>query len=187
MSELNSEIGARIMGARELNELDREQFAARLNITTEQLENYEKGNVDIPVSIIHDISASFDISMTELLTGESARMSVFSVVRKGRGVGIERRKAYDYKSLAYNFADRKIDPFLITVEPNAADENMHMTSHGGQEFHYCLDGRLRIVIDKYETVLDEGDSIYFDSKYLHGMQALDQKPAHMLVIITGKE
>lgn len=187
MSELNREIGVRIRALRELAELNREEFARKIGATPAQLAQYEAGEIDIPVSFLHDVSEAFDISMTELLTGEKARLSVYSVVRKGRGVGIERRKAYDYKSLAYNFAGRKIDPYLITVDPKPENEPVHMTSHSGQEFHYVLEGTVRVVIAKYETVLEPGDSVIFDSTYPHGIQAVGGEPARLLVTITGKE
>ena len=187
MSDLNREIGARIKGVRELENLSREDFAKRLDIDPGLLAQYEGGSVEIPVSILHDISSHFDVSMTELLTGESARLSVYSVVRKGKGVGIERRKAYDYKSLAYNFADRKIDPYLITVEPKPEGEPPHMTSHSGHEFLYVLEGRVRVCVAKYDSVLNEGDSIYYDSTYPHGIQAVGGQPAKLLVTITGRD
>ncbi len=187
MSDLNREIGARIQGVRDLNSLSREEFAAKLDITPVTLAQYEGGSVEIPVSILHDISANFDVSMTELLTGESAKLSVYSVVRKGKGVGIERRKAYDYKSLAYNFSGRKLDPYLITVEPKTGEEPPHMTSHSGHEFLYVLEGQVRVTVAKYESVLQQGDSIYYDSTYPHGIQALGNTPAQLLVTITGRD
>ncbi|MDL2253771.1 XRE family transcriptional regulator [Ruminococcaceae bacterium OttesenSCG-928-I18] len=187
MSELNRDIGARIKGVRDLNGLTREEFAKQLGISTELLAQYEGGSTEIPVSILHEISSKFDVSMTELLTGESAKLSVYSVVRKGKGVGIERRKDYDYKSLAYNFSDRKLDPYYITVEPKPEGEPVHMTSHSGHEFLYVLEGSVRVVVAKYETLLQEGDSIYYDSTYPHGIQAAGGKTARLLVTITGRD
>lgn len=187
MSELNREIGTRIRGVRDMSDISRETFAQRIGITPELLRAYEHGHVDIPVSVLHDIAAAFDVSMTELLTGERARLSVYSVVRAGKGVGIERRRAYDYRSLAYNFAGRVMDPYLITVAPKPDGEPVHMTSHEGQEFHYCLSGRVRVVIAKYETVLGPGDCVYFDSTYPHGLAALGEETARLLVTITAKE
>lgn len=183
MSEVNREIGERIKGIRELSDLSVAELAGKVNTTPELLSRYESGAVDIPVSILHDISNELDIGMTELLTGESAKLSVYSVVRKDRGVGVDRRAAYDYKALAYNFANRKMDPFLITIEPKPDGEPFSLNVHGGHEFHYCLEGSFKIKIDKHEIIIGEGDSIYFDSTYPHGMKALNGLPARELVII----
>ncbi len=187
MSELNREIGERVKGVRLLNELSGEEFAKRVGATPEQLAKYESGTADIPVSFLHDVSHRFEISMTELLTGEGAKLSVYSVVRKGKGVGVNRRQGYDYRSLAYNFAGRLIDPFHITVEPKPEGTPASMATHAGQEFHYVLEGVMRLKIAKYETILHEGDSIYFDSTFPHGMEAVGGKPVHLLVVITGRE
>jgi mannose-6-phosphate isomerase-like protein (cupin superfamily) len=100
------------------------------------------------------------------------------------GLVVDRRKAYDYKALASNFANRKIDPFLITIEPKPEDQPISLNSHGGQEFHYCIEGDFVIQIDKHIIEIHEGDSIYFDSACPHGMRALNGKPARELVIIA---
>lgn len=183
MSNVNHEIGERIKGIRELSDLSIAQLAERVRTTPELLSQYESGMIDIPVSILHDISTELNIDMTELLTGESAKLSVYSVVRKNKGVGVDRRAAYDYKALAYNFANRKIEPFLITIEPKSDDEPFSLNLHGGHEFHYCLEGSFKIKIDKHEIIINEGDAIYFDSTCPHGMKALDGKIARELVII----
>lgn len=183
MSELNKEIGLRIKGIRELSELSLQELAQKINIDPQLLSGYEMGKNDIPVSVLHDISGVLPISMTELLTGEAAKLSVYSVVKKGEGVGVDRRQAYNYQSLAYNFANRTIDPFLITI-PVKEDDDFSLNTHSGQEFHYCIEGSFQIKIAKYTIVLNEGDSIYFDSTYPHGMKALGGKPAKELVVIN---
>ncbi|MCL1886198.1 MAG: cupin domain-containing protein [Dehalococcoidia bacterium] len=187
MSEMNREIGERIKGIRTLNKLTPDEFAKRAGTTPEQLSQYEDGSVEIPVSFLHDLSQHFDISMTELLSGESAKLSQYSVVRKGKGVGVSRRKDYDYQSLAYNFAERTTDPFYITIEPKHDSDAPSLVCHAGQEFHYVLDGTVRVKIDKHETVLQAGDSVYFDSTYPHSIEALENKTAHMIIVISGKE
>lgn len=184
MNNLNRDIGERIKGVRKLNELSGEEFAAQLGIEPALLERYERGEADIPVSILHGIAGAFGVGMTELLTGEAAKLSVYSVTRKGKGVGIQRRASYDYQSLAYNFNDRIIDPFLIVVEPKGEEVPVGTNTHTGQEFHYCLEGTALVRIDKHEVVLHEGDSVIFNSTYPHGIKALGGKSAKLLVTIT---
>ena len=183
MNNINQEIGARIKGIRELNELTLENLAERVNTPAEQLADYENGEADIPLSILHDISAELNISMTELITGDRAKMSVYSVTRSGKGKGIDRRKAYDYTSLADNFSRRKMEPFVITIEAKPEDAPFTLNTHGGQEFHYCLEGSFVIMIGNHVITINEGDSIYFDPKHPHGMKALNEKDAKDLVVL----
>ena len=90
---------------------------------------------------------------------------------------------YGYQNLAYNFANRKLEPFMVTVAPNDSNE-IPVSVHSGHEYHYCVEGRFIMKIDNHEYVIEEGDSIYFVSTSPHGMKALDGKPAKILVIIV---
>lgn len=182
MSQLNSEIGQRLRGARELNDLSPDALAAELQITAAELAAYEAGEKDISVSVLHNASAILGVSITELMTGEAARLRQYSLVRREKGVAVDRRATYDYRSLGYNFEGREMDPYLITIPPGGDD--FHLNSHSGQEFHYCLEGSFAIRIGSHSITLGEGDSVYFDSSCPHGMVALGGKPALSLVIIT---
>jgi mannose-6-phosphate isomerase-like protein (cupin superfamily) len=46
-----------------------------------------------------------------------------------------------------------------------------------------IEGSMKVVIDGKELILEEGDSLYFDSSKPHGMQALNGKNAKFLAII----
>ena len=98
-------------------------------------------------------------------------------------MSVERREAYKYQNLAANFIHKKAEPFLVTVEPKPSEGNVSKNSHPGQEFNYILEGRMKYYIHENEIVLEEGDSIFFDSNYPHAMESLDGKPARFLAII----
>ena len=76
-----------------------------------------------------------------------------------------------------------LDPFLVTVEPSAADAPIHLNSHQGQEFNYVTSGSLLLTIGKKTLTLNEGDSIYFDATQPHGMKAIGDKAVQFLAII----
>ena len=113
--------------------------------------------------------------------GEEPKMSSYFLTRAGKGTSIERTKAYKYQALAAGFIHREADPFIVTVEPN--DAPMHYNSHEGQEFNYILEGRMMLSINGKELILNEGDSLYFNSKLPHGMKALDGKNVRFLAVI----
>lgn len=118
------------------------------------------------------MSNTLNVSITELLTGEQAKMHVYSVTRAGKGVDVERSSAYKYRDLAHNFADRRVSPFLVTIAPSGDDEPYHLNVHTGHEYHYCLEGAFKIKIDNTILEIHEGDSLYFDSGHPHGMKAI---------------
>jgi len=183
MSDQIKQIAMRVKELREIFGVSLESLAEEFKLPLSLCEQYESGNTDIPVSYLVALANKFNIELTALLTGEEPKLHIYSLVRKGKGVSVERRKEYGYQSLAYNFSNKKAEPFLVTVQPNG--DSVHLNSHPGQEFNYILEGTLKIVIDKHELILHEGDSLYFDSGYKHGMQALNGKPARFLAVIIG--
>lgn len=183
MSEQIRQIAARIKELREISGISLESLAREFEISVETYEQYESGNVDIPVSFLYMIANKFNVELTAILTGEGPRLRNYCLVRKGKGVSVERQKQYKYWSLAYNFAQKKAEPFIVSVEPEAEETPVHYNSHPGQEFNYVLEGTLKIIINGYELTLNEGDSLYFDSGIQHGMKALNGKPAKFLAVI----
>ena len=182
MNELNREIGQRIAGLRELTETSRADFAKSIRITQAELSAYEAGEKDIPVSVLHEVSQQYGVSTTELMTGQAARLHQYCVVRSGKGIAVDRREAYGYRSLAYNFVSRQMEPMYITIPASDPAQPYALNTHGGQEFHYCLEGGFTIRIAGHEVQLEQGDSIYFDSSSPHGMKS--PGGAKCLVIIT---
>jgi quercetin dioxygenase-like cupin family protein/DNA-binding XRE family transcriptional regulator len=183
MSEQIKQIAARIKELREIYGYSIETLAKEFHVPLETYIGYESGNVDIPVGFLHKISNKLNVNMTALITGEEPKLQNYSLVRRGKGATVDRRKAYKYQNLAYNFLNKKAEPFLVTVEPKPEDSPMEYNSHPGQEFNYVLEGKLKIVINGYEIIMNEGDSLYFDSGQEHGMKALNEKPASFLAII----
>jgi mannose-6-phosphate isomerase-like protein (cupin superfamily) len=183
MNEQIRQIADRIRGLREIARLSVETCAHDLAIPGETYRKYESGAMDIPVSFLYQIAQKFQVELSSILTGEEPRLRIYSVTRGGRGVKVERRKDYAYQSLAFNFIDKKMEPFLITVEPNRESAPVPLNSHPGQEFEYLLEGTLKVVVGGHEVVLAVGDSIYFDASHPHGVMAVGDAPAKFLAVI----
>lgn len=181
MSEQLRAIGQRVAELREIEGLSPEALARQLGVSAELYRRYENGEEDIPVGLLFQIAQGFDVELTALLTGDNPRLHVYSVTRAGEVVQVDRRADYDYEALAYNFVNKKCEPFMVTVEP---DKEPSLNSHPGQEFDYVLEGRIRIIVDGHEIQLAAGDCIYYDSSRPHSMTALDGAPARFIAIIA---
>lgn len=174
-------IAERIKELREISGISAETLAIDLGVAKDLFLQYESGTVDIPVSFLFKIAHKLDMELSALIGGDEPKLHVYSVVRNGKGLKVKRRKQYHYESLAYNFIQKKAEPFLVTIDP-AAENSLELNSHPGQEFNYVIEGSMKITIDTHEIILNEGDSIYFDSGYNHSMKAMDNKTVKFLAV-----
>jgi transcriptional regulator with XRE-family HTH domain len=183
MEEQIRQIAERLKGLREVMDITIEEVASACGITSDQYLEYESGSIDIPVGFLHNVSRQYGVELTVLLTGQEPHMHSYSLVRKNQGVGVERSKAYKYQALAFSFINRKAEPFLVTADPKPESTGISLNTHFGQEFNFILKGRLKIELGGKEMILEEGDSIYFDSGLPHGMLALDGKECQFIAVI----
>lgn len=183
MEDSMKQIGERLKGLRDVLDIQPEEIAELCGISVSQYEKMEKGESELSVANLQKISKRYGISLDVLMFGEEPHMRNYFLTRKGQGLQVERRKAYNYESLASGFRGRKADPFIVTVEPKGDDVPKEMNSHNGQEFNMVIDGTMELYIGNKVLVLNEGDSIYFDATLPHGMRALNNKSVKFLAII----
>jgi quercetin dioxygenase-like cupin family protein len=182
MQDNLAQIPGRIKELREILEISAMDIAHDIAIPLETYLKYERGESDIPISVLYKISARFGIDATVLLTGEDPRMDTASVCRRGKGDRIERYPGYEYSSLAYNFTGRTIEPLLVFLDPR---EMAAPVTHPGQEFNYVLEGKVKVTIGGREYILETGDSIFFNAGIPHGQTAVEG-PAQFITIIEER-
>ncbi|NTV90407.1 MAG: helix-turn-helix transcriptional regulator [Clostridiales bacterium] len=180
MNEKVKDIAARIKGLRLLSGISEKEVAEKLLVSVSEYQKFETGEDDIPISILYELADFYGVDLTEVLTGVSPKLRDVCFVKKGEGLKIERYDQYDFQSLAYKYANRKIEPMLVKLDPL---KDPQLVSHNGQEFNYCLEGKMKVVIGTEEYLLEPGDSLYFNSITPHKMLALEDKPAKFLTII----
>ena len=185
MEDQLKQIGERLRGLRDVLDLTAEEVAETIGISAEKYEKIEAGELDITISNLMKIAHKYGVSTEELIFAESPHMKSYFVVRKGQGMSIERTKAYKYQSLVGGFVNHKADVFIVTVEPKPGAHTVYKNSHAGQEFNLVLEGKMELYIGGKTIVLEEGDSIYFDSTKPHGMLAIGDKAVKFLAFTVG--
>jgi quercetin dioxygenase-like cupin family protein len=176
------DIAPRLRGLRDALDLTVEELAQKVGVDVDKVRLFEAGETEIPVGYLMKVAHACHVDLTVLISGVEPHLTGYSLVRRGEGLSVERRKDYDYKSLAYRFSGRKMEPFLITVPPKAV-QDMNLVSHSGQEFIHVLEGRLEIRVGDEVLELSPGDSLYFDSQNPHALRGLDDKHAVFVDVI----
>lgn len=184
------EIAQRIKALREILELSPEEVAEKTGVTTEEYIQMESGESDFSFTFLYECAKTLGVDLMEIVTGEQPRLSFYSIVRKGTGLPIKRRKGFTYQHLAYLFKEKTAEPFLVTA-PYCAEEQeqpIHLSYHAGQEFDLVLKGSLKVAMEDHVEVLSEGDAIYYDSGKGHGMIATGGAECVFLaVVLKGEE
>lgn len=185
MNDKIIEIAQRIRGLREDFGISVTEMAQLVEVTEEEYLSYEEGKRDFSFTFLYKIAARLGLDISELLTGSSPTLSVYTHVRKGKGLSIERRKGFKYQSLAYLFRNRNAEPFLVeAVYDEAADKGEIMQrDHDGQEFDYILSGSLKVKIDDHEFIMEAGDAVYYDASHRHGMVATKGETCVFLAVV----
>ena len=182
-----SEIATRIKELRQIMGYSVYFMADKTGMTQDEYREYESGNVDIPFSFIHKCALIFDVEMTELLEGNTAKLSTYTVTRKGAGQKTAKEDGIDISNLAPKFKDKIAEPYFVTYEYNASQQNkpIHLATHSGQEFDLVLSGQLKVQIGEHVEVLEEGDSIYYNSSTPHGMIAIGGESCTFVAVVMS--
>lgn len=186
MSENVKEIAERIREVREIKGFAMEDAARKLGIQLETYKQYEDAAIGVPISTLYEMAGIFSVDFTELLTGNSPKLHNYCLVKNGEAINVERYKGYKFQSLAYNFINKKIEPLMVTIEPEE-NSKISLVVHPGQEFNYVLEGRIKVILGGSEVEMSVGDSLYFDPEIPHGQTALDNMPAKFLTVILHEK
>ena len=183
------EIASRIKEMREIMGWSIADMAQKTEVSEEQYVLFESGAADIPFTFIHKCALVFDVELTELIEGRSARLSSYTVTRKGKGQETAKEDGINIMNLAPKFRDKIAQPYWVRYEYNAAQQNkpIHLTKHSGQEFDLVLSGSLKVQIGEHTEILNEGDSIYYNSSTPHGMIAVDGKDCVFCAVVLPGE
>ena len=181
MNDYN-EIGARLRELREVSDYTVEELAAELNLSPEVYASYEENGKDVPISVIYEISRKFKVDFTEIVTGQSAKLDTYHLIRRGGGKIVNRNPEYHFEDLAYRYANKIMQPLLVTLEPS--DDVAKLITHSGQEFNLVLEGTVIVTLGDKEFTMTEGDSIYFNPTIPHGQRCGGDVKARFLTVIT---
>ena len=182
-------LGKRIKQIRNKNGLTQEVLSARSSLTKSYISLLEAGKKIPAISTLSRIAVALGMPIGEFFesTDDSSDVAVvrknerFQVAQRGTSFG------YIYEALSLQKKDKLMDPFIVKVLPGDKSKGKGVEfEHAGEEFDFVLEGRIKYIINNQEYVLDEGDSIYFDSTMKHRVEAIGKKPAVTLSIHASR-
>ena len=184
------EVAERIREMREIAGFSEGQMAEKTEVSVEEYAMYEAGKTDMPFTFIHKCALAFGVEMSALLEGHTAKLTSYTVTRKGEGQITSEEEGILIKNLASNFKKRLAEPYWVRYEYSAEQQKkpIHLTKHSGQEFDIVMKGCLKVQVGEHTEILHEGDSIFYNSSTPHGMIAInDQDCTFIAVVLPGED
>ena len=179
------DIAARIRDMREILGYSTQKMAEMTEVSEDLYRQYETGTVDLPFTFIHKCANVLGVEITVLLEGRSARLSGYTVTRRGKGLTTASEDGITIQDMAPMFRKKLATPYWVTYQYSAdlQDKPIHTTTHAGQEFDLVIKGAMRVKVGDHEEILREGDSIFYKSSTPHGMIAIDGQDCVFLAMI----
>ena len=176
-----SEVGPGIRAIREELGLSLREVSARAGPSVNAISRIERGDNSPTVASLHMIAEALGVSITEFFV-KQAEQSVIYLQPADRD--LSEYETMKIESLGSGLRNQQLEPFLITVQPGHAVDTKPIT-HAGQEFVYCLEGRIcyRVGEDAYR--MEPGCSLLFDAGQPHYFWNNSDAPARLIFVFQA--
>ncbi len=184
-----AEVSQRIVELRDIYGFTDEQMAEKAQVSLEEYHAYLDGREDMPFAFVHKCALAFDVEITDLLEGQSAKLSTYNVTRCGEGTTTANEEGILIQNIAPKFKKKLANPYWVKYEYSSELQSkpIEVTTHSGQEFDLVIKGTLKVQIGDNIEVLHEGDSIYYKSSTPHGMIAVDGEDCIFLAMVMAED
>ena len=183
------EVAGRIKGLREAKGYTQEELAKLTGVSVEDYKVLEEGETDFSFTFIYKCAKACGVEVVDLLEGTSSTLSSFTITRKGEGLKILKKHGVEYNNLAPKFKDKLAEPFLVKFPylPEEQNAPIKLSSHKGQEFDVIVKGSLKVQVGNHVDVLNEGDSIFYNSTIPHGMIAVSEGGCEFHAVVLNPQ
>jgi len=184
-----AEVAKRIGELRDIYGFSAEEMAEKTELTLEEYLSFEQAKEDLPFSFIHKCALAFDVEITDLLEGQSAKLTAYNVTRRGKGQTTANEDGILIQNLAPKFRNKLANPYWVKYEYRSELQSMpiELATHSGQEFDLVIKGSLKVQIGEHTEILHEGDSIFYKSSIPHGMIAVNGEDCLFLAMVMAED
>ena len=179
--------GRMIRELREQKGLSIDTLGKKTQLSQDQLFQIEEGTLSPALGVLIKIARALDVKVGTLMGAEATHS--FMIVRKeemAKHPHLVSKESlgykYSYITLGQEKKDRRMEPFLVILEPGAI-ESEKISVHEGEEFLYVLEGEMEIGLGQNKEVLFPGDSIYYDGSIPHTLKCYGEVPAKIVAVI----
>jgi transcriptional regulator with XRE-family HTH domain len=176
-------VGQRLKALRAERGLTVRDLARVSDLAFTTISMIERGKMSPTVSTLHKLSIALGVPLAYFVS-ESPPEPVIHLRRQ------ERRPAHSAHVLLENLGasgpDQPLQLLLLTLQADA-DSGPEMILHLGQEFAFCLEGRIEYEVDDKPYTLEPEDSLLFEAHLPHRWRNCQNAPSRLLLVLHASQ
>jgi transcriptional regulator with XRE-family HTH domain len=176
-------LGERIKRRRESLHMQLNDLARKVGVSSSALSQIENAKAFPSIVTLKTIADSLSTTVGELI-GENETLTKNPLIKREDKKFVKRNESgTELFLLSHHDPLKQMETYLVQFERGSDTQDI-FTEHPGQEFCFILKGRIKFLLDEREHLLEEGDSLYFNSNVSHQAVNGSKGAASMLWIIT---
>jgi transcriptional regulator with XRE-family HTH domain len=185
-------IGEKLRSLRKHRRLTLGALSKRAGYSVSALSKMENERLGLTYDKLARLAIALEVDMSTLFTdkepAEGAQaVGRRSVARKGSGKSISTGN-YDYLYVSTELSRKQMVPIVVKIHATSIEEFGPLVRHGGEEWIYVTKGEVEIHSEFYQPErLQEGDSIYLDSRMGHAYISMSKGGAEVVSVCSAPE
>jgi len=174
-------LGTRLKSLRSQQGWTLEQLSKRTGLSEPYLSRLEGGTRQPSLAALITLGQVYNIPIRTLLDAGDEPSSRCAVIRAGSPVP-RTANGLSYRPISGGGALTNLQAIAIAIPPNRHYEKFNQ--HDGEEWLYVLSGRVKLVFEGEEHLLDAGDAAHFDARTPHRLAADGKRGAEVLLVAS---
>jgi transcriptional regulator with XRE-family HTH domain len=179
-------IGPKIRALRLKKEMGLVQLGEHTGLSPAMLSKIERGHLFPTLPTLLRIALVFGVGLEHFFVDSGDRPAV-AVTRKSDRLRLPDRPgleppSYLFESLDFPATDRKMEAYYAEFPVHSRPSEPHR--HEGAEFIYVLKGQLVVNINGEDTILNEGDTMYFGSGAPHSYRRHGRSASAAIFVVA---
>lgn len=170
------------------------EVSERTRIPVSTLSKIETGKMSLSYEKLLRLSQGLGIDITRLFAAAAALPAAThtangrrSITPAGEGPSIQ-TATYNYTYPSADLLNKLLNPMIIDIKVRSIEEFGDLMRHSGEEYVLVLEGECEFHSDIYApSLLQTGDSVYFDASMGHGYVAVGDTPCRILSVCSATD
>jgi len=177
-------VGAALQHLRTKQGLSIRALAEKSGLAVNTLSLIQNNKISPSVATLQSLASALGVPITSFFENDSPKSRVAYIKASQRIRAVFAHGMLE--DLGMGLPYRTVEPFLVTIEPNA-NSGAQPIVHTGHEFVFCLEGRIVYIIEDKTYLLEVGDSLLFESHLPHRWQNVEAVPAKTILVLCPGE